>query len=336
MTNIDQTSQNSKTDTFLDRRFSKSNKLPPIVNHAIEAGYGSEIVTVAPPGATIAPYSKINAAFVGKIPMLFDPRKVWWRGFPWTKHRHTQEELECCAVNGGGFGLRAGKLVSLDCDVGNEEQVKAILKILHRLGWRGAIRCRRGSPRVLLVFSCKPDFVPTYRYISWCDRNGARHTVERLGDGKFYVVHGIHPKSRTEYCWIKDVDPFVFGVPNLTQSDKGMFDEVFATLIDTIRTQNWGDFVLRGGRTGNSGPRKSIDDPSLRAPSPEHVLDILKAWPNTPENVPTHGDFVAAIAAVKSALGPDRESFYGDVEQWALEYPGNDADYVRARWDSIT
>jgi hypothetical protein len=312
-----------------------SSKLPPIVNRAIEAGYGSEIVCVAPPGATLSPNSKIDGALVGKIPMLFDRRKGWWHGYPWTRHIHTEEEFECCAVNGGGFGFRGDKLVGLDCDVDNEEQVKSIIKILHGLGWRGAIRCRSGSPRILMVLSCKSNFVPAYRYISWREPNGAEHTIECLGQGKFYVVHGIHPKTKTENRWVKDVDPFVFGIQNLTQIDGRMFDKFFAVLRETINTEEWGTFIRRGGRTGSNGQRKPIDDPSRWAPSPQDVLEFFKVWPNTPENVPTHHDFVAATAAIKTAFGPDREDYYPEFLQWAMEYPGNDEDYVRGRWDSI-
>jgi hypothetical protein len=65
-------------------------------------------------------------------------------------------------------------------------------------------------------------------------------------------------------------------------------------------------------------------------------LDLLKVWPNTPENVPTHIDFVCAIAAIKTALGPDREDYYPDVEQWSLGYDGNTPEYIRERWDSIS
>lgn len=336
---MDQSAENFKpeispTRTTLERALAAS-KLPPIIERAIAAGCGSEIVPVAPPGALLSPNSKISQACVGKIPMLFDRRNGWWRGYSWTRHNHSREELECCAINGGGFGAQGRKVFSLDCDVNNEEQVKSILKLLHELGWHGAVRYRRSSPRILVTLTCKAGFVPSYRYLSWREPNGAEHTVECLGRGKFYVIYGTHPKSGDRYQWIKNLDPFTFGLDNHTKTDKAMLDEFFALLADTIETFGWGTIFKRGGGTGNAGQRKSIDDPSRWAPTPQHVLDLLKEWPNTPENVPTHNHFVAATAAIKTAFGRDREDYYPDFLEWATDYPGIEEEYVRGRWDSF-
>jgi Family of unknown function (DUF5906) len=41
------------------------------------------------------------------------------------------------------------------------------------------------------------------------------------------------------------------------------------------------------------------------------------------------------MAAIKAALGPTREEFYGEVEDWALGYPGNDTEYVGKVWESL-
>src|SRR5262249_30802889 len=85
---------------------------------------------------------------------------------------------------------------------------------------------------------------------------------------------------------------------------------------------------------GSLSARQSLDNPDLHAPSPELVIAALKAWQNTPENLPDHDDFVAAIAAIKAALGPRREEFYPEVEEWGLDFPGNTHEYVRKVWDS--
>jgi hypothetical protein len=99
-------------------------------------------------------------------------------------------------------------------------------------------------------------------------------------------------------------------------------------------------FIAQGckidGRTGRATTkgitRKSLDDPTLWAPSPRFVLDVLNAHEN---DFSSHDEFVRVLAWIKAALGPDREQYYGDVENWALGYRGNDEAYVRGRWDSI-
>jgi hypothetical protein len=96
---------------------------------------------------------------------------------------------------------------------------------------------------------------------------------------------------------------------------------------------NGGSPAAGGG--GSHGARKRPDDPSLWAASPEHVVALLQAWPNDGVSLPTHDDFVRVLAAIKAALGPRREEFFGEVEEWALAYPGNDANYVCKTWDSL-
>ena len=71
--------------------------------------------------------------------------------------------------------------------------------------------------------------------------------------------------------------------------------------------------------------RKGLDDPSLWASSPALVLEALAAWPNDGDTLPSHEDFVRALAAIKAALGPTREEYYGAVEEWALGYGENSA-----------
>src|SRR5262245_32066309 len=91
-----------------------------------------------------------------------------------------------------------------------------------------------------------------------------------------------------------------------------------------------------GPETGTrAAQRLSLDDTKLHAARPELVIEAIQRRPNNAENNPTHLDFVRWMAAIKAALGPKREDYYGHVLTWALEYPGNDGKYVRGVWDSI-
>jgi hypothetical protein len=90
--------------------------------------------------------------------------------------------------------------------------------------------------------------------------------------------------------------------------------------------------ITRGRATTKDITRKSLDDPTLWAPSPQYVLDVLNAREN---DFASHDEFVRVLAWIKASLGPDREQYYGDVEHWALGYGGNNPAYVRERWDSI-
>jgi hypothetical protein len=113
------------------------------------------------------------------------------------------------------------------------------------------------------------------------------------------------------------------------------------SLVETITshggTLDWATVAraLEGTRPQSTSARKSLDNPALHAPRPALVLAALKAWPNTPEHVPTHEAFVQASAAIKAGLGARREEHYSTYEDWALAYDGNDAEYIRTVWDSI-
>jgi hypothetical protein len=187
------------------------------------------------------------------------------------------------------------------------------------------------------------------------DKGEKAGAFEVLGAKQQYVIEGMH-KSGVPHEWTNrpcdlqtplDPDPLK-GIPRITHAKlEALLSDLIAYYehekgYTVVRSES-GTFGNTNQRsTGDGGTqrhdskqRKSIDEPSLHAPSPQHVLDLLKAWPNTPENVPTHLDFVRATAMIKASLGPDREQYYSDFEQWALEYPGNDEAYVRGRWDSI-
>ncbi|MGE4257249.1 MAG: primase-helicase family protein [Xanthobacteraceae bacterium] len=93
--------------------------------------------------------------------------------------------------------------------------------------------------------------------------------------------------------------------------------------------------LLRCEKGSKSKSRLGLDDRRLRASHPELVIEAIRTRPNTAENNPTRADFVKWMIAIKAALGPKRENFYGQVLEWALDYPDNDGKFVRQVWDSI-
>jgi AAA domain len=95
------------------------------------------------------------------------------------------------------------------------------------------------------------------------------------------------------------------------------------------------EFVTRKEGSTGSAKRKSLDDVSLHAPSAQAVLDILAAVPCNDTTFETRDAFVAALAAIKGALGPARDEHWPVVLDWALQYPGAEDDYIEKIWSSI-
>lgn len=87
-----------------------------------------------------------------------------------------------------------------------------------------------------------------------------------------------------------------------------------------------------GGAALTTGARTGLDDPSKHAPSPQHVLDLLKAW--RPGGM-AHDDFVQHMAAIKAALGPDRDEHFDAVLEWAPGARADEYDATLKVWDSI-
>lgn len=301
------------------------------------ASTNEDMVLVAPPGGPLSPNSKIDPSQMGKIPMLYDKQRGVFFGYDHHARALTKQQ----AIDGSfaaniGVGLKGPRFPALDIDCSNVDWVKQINEMAIRHLGIGPVRYRDNSPRCLRPYRLKAGEPPMKRQsVIWIDKNGAKHAVELLGAGSFYVCEGIHP-SGAPYKWVDNKNVCKWGMNNLCETGAAPLKSFFAELELTIDKFEWGTINTKTDRaSGQAAIHKSIDDPSLRAPSPQHVLDLLKVWRNTAENVPTHNDFVRAMAAIVGALGPDREEYYADVEAWALGYEQNTPEYVRARWDSF-
>jgi hypothetical protein len=270
----------------------------------------------------------------------------------WTTRRTTPKEARKAWRDGCALCLQGVDWIGLDGDIDDAALAKGTLHtITENFGRFLSMRGRRNSSRFLIVLrreNGEPEFLKMRLEIF--DKGEKAGAFEVLGAKQQYLIEGMH-KSGVPHEWINrpcDVQNPLKDIPRVTHaqlealiSDLTGYYEMLGYTVVRRDSGTSGDTSQRstgdGGRQRNdSKQRKSIDDPSLHAPSPQHVLDLLKAWPNTPENVPTHLDFVRATAMIKASLGPDREKYYPDFEKWALEYPRNDDAYVRGRWDSIT
>jgi hypothetical protein len=81
-----------------------------------------------------------------------------------------------------------------------------------------------------------------------------------------------------------------------------------------------------------SKPRQGLDNQTLHAPSPEHVIELLKVW--RPEEM-GHDQYVQALAAIKMALGLRRDEFQGEVWSWSPGVRASEGDEFEKRWSSI-
>jgi len=311
-----------------------------------EAGFGGETLPIIPPDATITRGSDVKDRHRGKTPGVLTGDGTWsGLGGRWAEERVTTiADAKKYILWGASVGLQSRTFLGLDIDVEDEAMALACEELaLEHFGF-APVRSRAGSPRRLLVFK-RPKYHDPIRKVrvAWndavrTDAAGApvKHAVELLGHGQQYVVEGPHPKGGA-YEWRHGESPCEFGTDGLTEIDADVVEKFFATLRDMVPAKGWGE-ITRGAIATGSVPstRKKLDNEALWAKSPALVLQALEAWPNNPDNLPSHDDFVTALAAIKAALGPKREDYYSDVLGWALHHDGIRPEYVKKTWDSIT
>jgi RecA-family ATPase len=249
----------------------------------------------------------------------------------WREHVVTKELCKAWEAQRTSVGMQGRKFPALDIDIDDETLANKISTLAGEHFGFGPVRGRPGSPRVLHMLRLCDGAAPLRKVRQeFHDRAGTTYRVELLGEGQQYVVEGLHPKG-DEYDWGVGEHPCDCGpegLPAITAEDVQRF---FAALRGALLEA--GCTIEASTEGSTSGHRRSLSDPSGWAPTPQNVLDLLATW--RPEEM-GHDDFVRAIAAIKWALGPDREEHYGAVLEWAPGIRSTEYDETRKRWDSIT
>jgi hypothetical protein len=304
--------------------------------HAAHPVILGETIPVIPPGASLSPKSKLDPRQLGKVPGTLKPDG--WIGFNGSykdKPKTTTALSQQYGRWGAGIGMLGRLFPAIDIDVGEVSQgevspVHTIKQLAFDYLGLTVVRSRSGSPRVLLIYRSKRLRM---RRVKWIDVNGVTHTVELLGYGQYYNIEGPHPKGGA-YEWDHGEGLCEVGLENIPEIEAAAVDRFFAALVEWINATGGTITRHKGGGTGASS-RKSLDDPSLYAPSPQHVLDILAVVPCNEETFETRDALVEWLPAAKSALGKSRDEHWPTVLDYLLQYPGAEPDYIERIWLSI-
>jgi hypothetical protein len=296
-----------------------------------KAGFGRELLPIIPIDAKLSPASKVKLENRGKVPGLLKPSG--WVGYTgkWYEVLFPKAPmLKEWRDMGAGIGMQARKFNCADVDANDASIADALVQIVVGICEPAPTRYRDGSPRRALMYRVADGVVIHKWRIAFNDGDSNEHAFEWLGCARYWNVDGLHP-SGEPYKW-EEPHPCDLGadkIPVVTAEQVAKVRNAIHEYIDMM------GFKLTATKSdGGSSDAKKLDD-GERAPIPQLVLDALAVWKNTPENLPTHDDFVLALRAIKVSLGPDRDRYYGDILEWALEYPTNTEEYVEGRWRSI-
>lgn len=304
-----------------------------------DAKFTTELLPILPPGAPLTAGTNVQPGHRGKVPGVLTAQGTW-SGFGgrWSE---TLQASEADVRKWHGWkasvGIQGRQYPGLDNDTDNEELAALVSNLASEYLGFGPVRTRAGSPRRLHMFRLEPGAALLRKVrLEFMDRDGGKHAAELLATGQQYVVEGPHPAGG-EYEWLGDHPCCVVGGPDsLPAIDASAVERFFIAL----RTALEGAGCTVGKDTTASaalatGSRKSLDDPSLHAPSPDDVLALLAAVPCTPERFPDRDAFVPFVCALKACFGPTREDHWPAVLDWALQYPGAEEAFIAKIWDSV-
>jgi hypothetical protein len=288
--------------------------------------FNTEIVPIAPFGATLTPGTTIREAHLGKVPGVRTAAGTWsGLSGKWSDdHSTTMAMAKQYDKWGASIGMQGRKFPGLDIDVDDAVLSDAIQSLAEDYFGLAPVRTRPGSARRLMMYRTDAPLRKVRQEF------GDHQAVELLCKGQQYVVVGGNPECQ----WLGEnpCDLGPDGLALITPADVERFFGALGGLLER-HGQTLGKAVA-GTATLTTGTRKSLDDTSLHAPGgPEAVVALLKVW--RPEEM-AHDEFVEAGAAIKAALGPTREDFFSDFLEWAPGARSQEYDETRKRWDSFT
>lgn len=273
-----------------------------------EAGF-TDLVSVIPPGAQLAPSSTISSASIGKVPGRKNSNGTWG-GYDWRKDQPALDDVRRWCLAGANVGLRADRFPCIDIDVLDETLAQIIETAALALLGPAPIRVGRAPKRLLMYRTAEPFS----RMRLTLEKDGAQHMVEVLGLGQQYVVHGTHPATLKAYAWDTDI----VGA-TLTEVSAAQVKEFLDQLEQTLTMLSVGEVKREGdGRAVQRGP---VDQGGLLAPSIEDLTACVQVLPNTNDLFPTRDDYVRVGYAIKAAAGPEYEHDALDLFQaWAAKH----------------
>lgn len=244
-----------------------------------------------------------------------------WFGFDWLPHEADERDIARWQGIGAGVGIKTGQgLILIDADTTNKAHAALIQQtITTRLG---ILPTRIGNfPKA--GYLCRVTAPIKYMRVEFgeLDAKGRlRDRVEILSDGRQFVAHGIHPKTKAPYTWPFPIVPFD-KLPIFTP-------EQIVGLLEELRS------ILPAAKPiVTEGAKTDVDQASLRGDL-ETIRKAVAAIPNTSKSFATREAYRDFGYAIKAAL-PDNEAEAFEIfSEWCARWQDgeNDPGIVAADW----
>lgn len=297
---------------------------PPAFEAYAALGY-SRLVPVIPPDAAISEGSSLFKRLGtrqdarGKVPGV-KGRDGKWYSFDWVPHTHDEHDLQRWASMGAGVGIKTGQgLYAIDADTTDEHCATIIRDVVKAFTDTAPIRVGR-FPKALYLIRVTQDVPYTKLEFGPPDQEGNRERVELLGDRKFFVAEGVHPKTKKPYSWPRDIIPFD-DLPQLDLADlSDLFNQLKAALPEAQKLDI----------EGEGGP---VNQDALTGPL-HAVKQAVAAIPNTSQHFPSREHYRDMGYAIKAALPEDEHEAFEIFADWCDRWDegDNDPDVIASDW----
>lgn len=276
-----------------------------------DAGF-TDLVSVIPPGAQLAPSSSINQSQTGKCPGRRLPNGLW-AGYDWRNAQATVDDVRRWVIDGANIGMRADRFPGVDIDCTDARLARMIEECATQALGPAPRRIGR-APKALLMYRTDEPFSRMRLFIK--QPNGEQHLVEILGKGQQYLMHGTHPSTLRPYEWNTDLTAGC-ALTTITRESAAAFLDTLEGMLNTLdigTVQREGD-----GRRGAAGA--AADQAGLVAPSLELLRNAVACIPNDDEFAPQRDDYIRMGIAIRAAAGDDHDEGFAIFAGWAGSRP---------------
>lgn len=289
-------------------------------------GY-TRLVPVIPPDAEISEGSSLFKRIGtrqdarGKVPGVKGQNGKWF-SYDWVPLDPDETDLTRWAKMQAGTGIKTGQgLYAIDADTLDEHSAATIRDAVRQ--HFGHLPVRVGNfPKALYPIRV-PENIP-YMRIEFGpldpETNKPTERCEILGERRFFVANGIHPKTKQPYDWPISLPP-IDDLPAATP------DQI-AAFLDDIRTK-----LPNATTPTTEGDGNEINQDALRG-TPQTIREAVQRTPNTSAHFPIRESYVAMGYAIKAALPDDEQEALEIFHEWCGRWAEgtNDPDVTEADW----
>ncbi len=279
------------------------------------------------PSTIGVPIALFKAGYRDLIPVPRGQKGPTMKG--WQNHQATAVEVKDWTSKGVNVGMLAKNFGCIDIDVMDSQLVSKIVPI----AWDiiGPTPRRIGQPPKCLM-PYRTDF-PMKKQTFAATKDGVTHSIEFLGDGQQYIVHGMHPNGKP-YRWA-DGNLFEIKPDNLPGLTIERLAEFYQALRDKVFV-GW-DIkcaLIQTETTPADVPSAEDSAPVFTTVNMWQVHRAVNGIPNTPES---DRDLWQRMAHyIKGSVEPeDDQEALGIFLKWSAQWPESSEDNDLKLWNSI-